>query len=197
MATLCFSIVQVKHSLSLLTEFRPRRGADITEIINTSGNKRRKHTKQRPPGGLTSRNGAHIRTDTVVSKGDGLCATLTDEAWTVVSSGGLCSTLNVVFLKGEGRQEDLLTDIVGAKWDQRAGGGLHCLNLCGWWIAEDSADADCVICRVSPSQREREEGGRQEGVTAKVEGHDPIPLDLHEVRAIHVRWAKAQAVTGV
>ena len=42
-------------------------------------------------------------------------------------------------------------------------------------------------------EREDEEGARQEGVTPKVYGHDPIRPILHEVGKIQVRYAEAQA----
>ena len=46
-------------------------------------------------------------------------------------------------------------------------------------------------------QRELEEGARQEGVAAKVHGHDPVFAVLHEVDGYDVRWAEGQPVIGL
>jgi len=45
-------------------------------------------------------------------------------------------------------------------------------------------------------QREGEEGGRQEGVAAKIHGHDPISPILHEVDRFQVGYAEEQAMSG-
>ena len=42
----------------------------------------------------------------------------------------------------------------------------------------------------------KDEGGRQEGVAAKIHGHHPILPILHEVDKRQVRYAEAQAGTG-
>ena len=42
--------------------------------------------------------------------------------------------------------------------------------------------------------REGEEGGRQEGAEAEVEGHDPAAVVLHELVAVQVTGAEAQTV---
>lgn len=48
------------------------------------------------------------------------------------------------------------------------------------------------MCEISLFQREGEEGWRQEGVAAKIHGHDPVIPILHKVDTFQVRYAEAQ-----
>ena len=52
------------------------------------------------------------------------------------------------------------------------------------------------MCESPVSQRQGEEGGRQEGVAAVIHGHDPTILVSHEVDELQVQYTKAQAVVG-
>ena len=51
-----------------------------------------------------------------------------------------------------------------------------------------------LVCECPVSQRQGEEGGRQEGVATVIHGYDPTILVSHKVDELQVRYAKAQAV---
>ncbi len=52
------------------------------------------------------------------------------------------------------------------------------------------------MCKISVCQRQGEEGRRQEGVAAKIHGHNPTLPILHEVDNLQVGYAEEQAEIG-
>jgi hypothetical protein len=86
----------------------------------------------------------------------------------------------------------VLTDLVRAVRDQGVGGRQHRIELLRRDVLEPPGDALGEV--VTLSQREGEERDRQETAVAEVERHDPAPGVPHEIGALHVTGAEAQAV---
>jgi hypothetical protein len=89
-------------------------------------------------------------------------------------------------------QGGVLTDLVRAVRDQGVGGRQYRIELRRLGELEPPGDALGEV--VTLSQRECEERDRQETAVAEVERHDPAPGVPHEIGALHVTGAEAQAV---
>ena len=79
-------------------------------------------------------------------------------------------------------------------WGQRTGRVIQCYNVCAQCrILEYGGKA---VRETPVFQRQGAKGGWQEGVAAKIHGHDPVAPVLHEVDGLQVGGAEAQAVIG-
>ena len=94
--------------------------------------------------------------------------------------------------KKKRERRGVLTDHVRTERDTGVRGRQHRIELHRRGMLEIPGDAQGEV--VAHAQREDEERDRQETDLAEVEGHDPAPGVPHEIGAVHVTGAEAQAV---
>ena len=94
--------------------------------------------------------------------------------------------------KKKREQGDVLTDLVRTVRDRSIEGPQYRTELRRLGILDLLGNAPGEV--VAHVLREGEEGGRQEGAEAEVEGHDPAAVVLHELVAVQVTGAEAQTV---
>ena len=86
----------------------------------------------------------------------------------------------------------MFTNLVRTVRDHGVGGRQHRIEVRRRRILEPPGDAPGEV--VALVQREVEEGDRQETALAEVKGYDPAPGVPHEIGAVRVTGAEAQAV---